>query len=279
MTNFNKNSLETTFQYVSDVRIWGQLRNCHEPIDRSAVDLLRLRLTFTAHNRSPIMQVPTDMQPLTNLNVTRNPVLLVHGLMDTRQKMGSIAKYLRGLGWEVYDIDLTPNNGATRLEILAAQVCDLVDRTFAPHQSIDLLGFSMGGIVTRYYIQRLGGIDRVQRFVTISAPHRGTIAAHFSLRPGCMQMRPDSDFMRDLNSDVDRLNSLNFTSLWTPFDLIILPPNSSELGIGTEIAVPVVAHPLMVSDRRILQLIAHALSQPIVSPTRSNSLAPKIASL
>ena len=133
--------------------------------------------------------------------------------------------------------------------------------------------------MTRYYIQRLGGIDRVQRFITISAPHRGTIAAHFSLRPGCMQMRPNSDFIRDLNSDVDRLNSLNFTSIWTPFDLIILPPTSSALGIGTEIAVPIAAHPLMISDRRILKLISDALSQPVASPIRSNSLAPKIASL
>lgn len=225
------------------------------------------------------MPIPTDMQPPTSPDVTRNPVLLVHGLTDNRQKMAAIAKYLRELGWEVFDIDLVPNNGATRLEILAKQVLDLVDRTFAPHQQIDLLGFSMGGLVTRYYIQRLGGIDRVDRFITISAPHRGTIAAHFSLRPGCMQMRPDSDFMRDLNSDVYRLNRLNFTSIWTPFDLIILPPNSSQLGIGTKIAIPVVAHPLMVSDRRILKLISNALSQPVESPIRSNSLAPKIASL
>ena len=226
-----------------------------------------------------MMQIPTAMQPPTSPNVTRNPVILVHGLMDNCQKMGVIATHLRELGWEVFDIDLVPNNGATRLEILAKQVSDLVDRTLAPHQQIDLLGFSMGGLVSRYYIQRLGGIDRVQRFITISAPHRGTIAAHFSLRPGCMQMRPDSDFMRDLNSDVDRLHRLNFTSIWTPFDLIILPPNSSELGIGTEISIPVIAHPLMVTDRRILKLIADALSQPVTSPIRANSLAPKIASL
>ena len=54
------------------------------------------------------------------------------------------------LGWEVFDIDLVPNNGDTRLELLAQQVAILVDR-IAPHQPIDLLGFSMGGLVTRYY--------------------------------------------------------------------------------------------------------------------------------
>jgi triacylglycerol lipase len=212
------------------------------------------------------------MQVTPNLNLpkrdlsNRNPILLVHGLMDTSHKMRKIASHLRGLGWKVFDIDLTPNNGSARLEILAGQVADFIDRTFDPQQSIDLLGFSMGGLVTRYYIQRLGGIDRVQRFITISAPHNGTIAAHFSMQPGCIQMRPEHEFVQDLNKDVDCLNHINFTSLWTPFDLIILPPSSSQLGIGTERTIPAIAHPLMVSDPRTLNAIVDALSQPVESP-------------
>ena len=196
----------------------------------------------------------------------RNPILLVHGLMDTSHKMRKIASHLRGLGWQVFDIDLTPNNGAVKLEILARQVADLVEQTFDPDRSIDLLGFSMGGLVTRYYLQRLGGIDRVQRFITISTPHKGTIAAHFSIQPGCVQMRPEHEFIQDLNRDVDLLNSVNFTSLWTPFDLIILPPSSSQLGIGTERTISALAHPLMVSDPRTLNAIVDALSQPVKSP-------------
>jgi triacylglycerol lipase len=199
-------------------------------------------------------------------NFDRNPILLVHGLMDTSYKMRKISSHLHHLGWQVLDIDLMPNNGDSKLEVLAKQVADSIDRTFSPDQPIDLLGFSMGGLVSRYYLQRLGGIDRVQRFISISAPNNGTIAAQFSVRPGCMQMRPNSQFMTDLNSDIDRLKSLNFTSLWTPFDMIILPPSSSQIGIGTEISMPVVAHPLMVADRRILNAITHALSQPVKSP-------------
>jgi triacylglycerol lipase len=204
------------------------------------------------------------MQVTSNFN--RNPILLVHGLMDTSYKMRKISSHLHNLGWQVFDIDLIPNNGDSRLEVLAKQVGDLIDRTFSPDQPIDLLGFSMGGLVSRYYLQRLGGIERVERFISISAPNNGTIAAQFSLRPGCMQMRPNSEFMTDLNSDVDRLKSLNFTSIWTPFDLIILPPSSSQLGIGTELSIPVLAHPLMVADERTLKAVTTALSQPVKSP-------------
>jgi triacylglycerol lipase len=199
-------------------------------------------------------------------DLTRNPVLLVHGVTDTSYKMRKIASHLRGLGWQVYSIDLTPNNGDAELEVLAQQLADLVNRTFAPHQHIDLVGFSMGGLVSRYYLQRLGGIDRVQRFISISAPHRGTLSAYFSSRPGCVQMRPDREFITDLDRDVDSLDRLNFTSIWTPFDLIILPPSSSQLGIGTEIVIPVLAHAMMVFDRRCLETIATALAQPIESP-------------
>ncbi len=64
-----------------------------------------------------------------------------------------------------------------------------------------------------------------------------------------------------------RANLLNFTSLWTPFDLIILPPSSSQLGIGAEMQIPALTHPMMVSDRRTLKAISDALSQPVKSPT------------
>jgi triacylglycerol lipase len=221
------------------------------------------------------MQTPIDFPTAQSSpdRPTRNPILLVHGLMDTSYKMRHIASHLRGLGWEVFDIDLQSNNGDTRLEILASQVAGLVNACLAKcqpdissTQHIDIIGFSMGGIVSRYYIQRLGGIDRVQRFITISSPHNGTIAANFSLKPGCRQMRQNSTFMKDLSTDIDRLKSLNFTSLWTPFDLIILPPTSSKLGIGTERSIPVIAHPLMVSDQRTFEAIVDALSQSVRSP-------------
>ncbi len=199
--------------------------------------------------------------------------------MDTSHKMRKIASYLRDLGWQVATIDLDANTGDTRLEILAQQVAKLVERTFAPDEQIDLLGFSMGGLVSRYYVQRLGGIDaalgdapqanrrqRVGRLITISTPHQGTLAANFSTRTGCRQMCPDSDFITDLNRDVEMLSRVNFTSIWTPFDLIILPPTSSQLGIGRELQIPVLTHPWMVADRRTLAAIFDALIQPIESP-------------
>src|SRR4028119_537197 len=150
----------------------------------------------------------------------RNPVLLIHGITDTIAVFQGMASYLSAQGWSVHSFNLIPNNGDLSLDQLAAQVADYVAKTFDPKQAIDVIGFSMGGMVSRYYIQRLGGIDRVQRFISISAPNNGTLTGNLSPRPGCVQMRPDSEFLRDLNRDAAMLERLNFTVIWTPFVLM-----------------------------------------------------------
>jgi triacylglycerol lipase len=196
-------------------------------------------------------------------NQQRNPVLLVHGISDTEAVFHKMAGYLRQLGWSVYTLDLVPNNGDAGLDILAKQVGDYVAATFAPEQKLDLVGFSMGGIVSRYYIQRLGGIGRVKRFITISSPHYGTVIAYGSQRPGCLQMRPNSAFLKDLNADAVMLKQLNFTSIWTNYDLMIVPANSSQMPLGREVVLPVALHPWMLKDSKCLAVVAAELAEPI----------------
>jgi triacylglycerol lipase len=196
----------------------------------------------------------------------RNPVLLVHGLYDTIAKFKELSTYLDQLGWSVHSINLKPNDGSAPLKDLAKQVADYVDQTFESGQMIDLLGFSMGGLVTRYYLQRLDGVERVKRYITISAPNNGTLTAYSLPLKGIRQMRMNSSFLQDLNQDHDQyLSKLQVTNLWTPYDLMILPAHSSKIGIGREISVPVAVHAWMPSDRRVMKIIASALSDSLES--------------
>lgn len=192
-----------------------------------------------------------------------NPVVLVHGIFDTGRVFNKMISYLTQRGWSVYDLDLIPNTGHASLDSLAQQVANFVDTTFAPEQPIDLVGFSMGGIVSRYYVQRLGGINRVQRFVTISSPHHGTWVAYCNPGFGCLQMRPESAFLQDLNQDVEMLSQINFTSIWTPYDLMIIPANSSQVPVGREVIVPAMTHAWMLTDVRSLSAVTEALTQPV----------------
>jgi triacylglycerol lipase len=202
----------------------------------------------------------------------KNPVVLIHGLHDTLAVFDQMDRYLSNLGWKIHRLNLIPNNGVTELNELALQVNNYINRTFSPEQTIDLIGFSMGGLITRYYLQRLGGLNKVQRYINISAPNQGTLMAYTLNYAGICQMRPQSSFLRDLNQDVTVLNQINLTVMWTPFDLMILPAHSSQLGIGKELKIPVLYHPWMLNDQRVLSLIKTELEQKIKTRLVNNVL-------
>jgi triacylglycerol lipase len=188
-----------------------------------------------------------------------NPVILVHGINDTSAKLRSIADRLQSLGRQVHSIDLSPNDGTALLQVSANQLQEFIDRQVPADQKFDLIGFSMGGLVSRYYMQRLGGIERVEHYITISAPHQGTFAAYFTQKPGCVQMRPDHAFIRDLQQDVQMLAQVKFTSIWTPFDLIIVPSSSSQVAVGAAVPLPIAIHPWMVEDQRCIKAVLTGL--------------------
>jgi len=198
-----------------------------------------------------------------NKKQQRNSVVLVHGIFDTCRVFDRMASYLGENGWQTYSLDLIPNNGDQSLSELAAQVADYIGNNFTPTESLDLVGFSMGGIVSRYYLQRLGGINRIQRFVSISAPNHGTVIAYFPQNLGCKQMRPRSQFLQDLNRDMVMLGEINYTCIWTPFDLMIMPASSSKMPVGEEIVLPIGMHPWMLTDSKCLKSVAKALSTPL----------------
>jgi len=197
---------------------------------------------------------------------SRNPVVLVHGFTDTTAVFRTMTTYLTNLGWSVHSFNLTPNTGACGLEKLAHQVAAYINNTFDNSQPVDLIGFSMGGIITRYYLQRLGGIQRVQRYISISAPNQGTVTAYSLPLRGIAQMRPNSPFLQDLNRDAaEQLAKINFTVIWTPFDLMIYPAASSRMSVGEEVIIPVLVHAWMKTDNRSLAAVATALKAPLKS--------------
>ncbi len=199
-----------------------------------------------------------------NPSVTRNSVVLVHGIWNTAQIFTPLKTYLETVGEtsgrSVYTLSMMPNNGDAPIEVLAQQVAQFVDASLGPQQPFDLIGFSMGGLVSRYYLQRLGGLERVETFIAISVPHYGTALAFGSDRTGVRQMRPYSPFLSDLNRDIHRLNAIRVWSFWTIFDLLILPPWSSKLTVGTTRRLNISSHNRMIQDPQGCAAIAQALS-------------------
>jgi triacylglycerol lipase len=78
-----------------------------------------------------------------------------------------------------------------------------------------------------------------------------------------MQMRPNHPFLHDLNRDIKTLDRLNFTSIWTPLDAMIVPASSSQVPVGQDVKVWVPLHSDMVSHPQSLKAVATALAEPV----------------
>lgn len=193
-------------------------------------------------------------------------VVLVHGLWNTVNIFWRLRPFLEAQGYTVYAIDLMPNNGDIGIDYQANQLETFVKHTLPNQQTFSLLGFSMGGLVSRYYLQRLGGLQRVRCFVGVAVPHYGSALAWFRWNIGGRQMRPGSSFLTDLNRDMHTLLPCQPISLWTPYDLLVLPAYHCCLPVGENQRLPVSSHNGMLRDERSLSAIAQALSPHRICP-------------
>jgi triacylglycerol lipase len=95
--------------------------------------------------------------------------------------------------------------------------------------------------------------------VTVATPHNGTILARFTHRPGAQQMRPNSSLLKELNGDLTVLQKIQFTSIWSPLDLMIVPNKSSLMPVGRMQRVMSPAHVLMPYDPQVHHAVIDAL--------------------
>ncbi|WP_110943699.1 esterase/lipase family protein [Streptomyces niger] len=81
-------------------------------------------------------------------------------------------------------------------EALAVKVSDATRA--AGSAGVHLIGYSMGGLIIRYAVQRLGLTGDPVSVTTVATPHRGTPLAYAGVGPAAQQMRVNSEFLRGL---------------------------------------------------------------------------------
>ena len=188
-------------------------------------------------------------------------VVLVHGILENGKSYKYMRSHLEKRGFTCYVPKMVPCDGRGGLENLAIHLKEDIDAHFGTKEPINIVAFSMGGLVSRYYLQNLGGAERCKQFITISSPHHGTKAGWFYPSKGAIQMRPGSQFLADLNATEDKLGKMPVTSYRTPMDLIILPPTSSVWERAENIEYPVILHPLMITSNRVIDDITRRLEK------------------
>lgn len=201
-------------------------------------------------------------------------VVLVHGIFQTQWRcFGFLRKDLEKRGIECLTPSLKPADGRAGLPVMAAQLKREIDARFGPDERLVVIGFSMGGLISRHYLQELGGAKRCDAFFTISSPHHGTEMAHLFYGEGARQMRPGSGFLRQLAKTEDRLGDIPVVSYRTPADLIILPSTSSRWDRAENLSIPCPLHPLMTFSPRVRKDILGRLA-PVATPPTTSDVEP-----
>ncbi|MFF9895678.1 MULTISPECIES: triacylglycerol lipase [Streptomyces] len=202
------------------------------------------------------------------------PVLLLHGFIDNRSVFVLLRRSLVQHGRQhVESLNYSPLTCDIRMaaELLGRHVEEICERT--GQERVDIVGHSLGGLIARYYAQRLGGDARVRTLVTLGTPHGGTrVVPLADAHPIVRQMRPGSDVVAELREPAPGCRT-QFVSFWSELDQIMDPvetacvdhpdlsaQNVRVAGVG-HLALPV--HPAVASAiRQALDLAEPAADTP-----------------
>ncbi len=157
------------------------------------------------------------------------PIVLVHGLGDNRSVFTVLRRGLRRRGFgRVSTLNYSPLTSDVRAAAarLAAEVETIAAET--GYERIHVIGHSLGGLIARYYVTRLGGDARVHTLVTLGTPHAGTHLARAWPSRLCGQLRPGSPLMRELEQPAPGCRT-RVIAYWSDLDYAVLPVEGARL--------------------------------------------------
>jgi hypothetical protein len=156
------------------------------------------------------------------------PVVLVHGLVDNRSVFTVMRRALRRRGfvsvctWNYSPLQRDVESAAKALGRHVERVCRETG-----HERVHVVGHSLGGLVARYLVQRLGGDERVESLVTLGTPHGGTRWAHVLPTPLVRQLRPGSALIRELAEPAPSCRT-RVTSIYSDLDQVVVPSTAGR---------------------------------------------------
>jgi pimeloyl-ACP methyl ester carboxylesterase len=205
------------------------------------------------------------------------PVLLLPGYGGSTSSLERLAATLRAHTGRDVRVVRAVGDGTGDLTVqakaLAATVSTLI-RGGAP--SVDVVGYSAGGVVARLWAARFGGAAQARRVITLGSPHQGTAVADLAqqLAPdrcptACRQLAPDSDLLRELPQGA--VPGPSWVSLWTTRDDVVTPPSSGRLQGAVDVELQSVCpddevrHGGLPDDPLVAGIIARAIASTSMS--------------
>lgn len=198
------------------------------------------------------------------------PVVLVPGYGGNRASLLALAARLEAAGRPTRVISL-PDGGTGDLAAQAAEI-DHTVRDLLRHDapSVDLIGYSAGGVASWLYLRTGRTAPAVRRIVTLGSPLRGAelAAAGGALVPGacpraCQELAPGSSLLEGLVNGPRP--AIPWLSVWTQNDETVTPPDSAALPGTTAVRLQSVcdgvqvSHSQLPSSRAVVGMVLRSL--------------------
>jgi triacylglycerol esterase/lipase EstA (alpha/beta hydrolase family) len=197
--------------------------------------LVAVVVSVVADRDTPVTPVAQDAQP---------PVLLVPGYGGTTSGLEVMARALRAEGRDATVVHLA-GDGTGDLNVQAGVVQAAVRRaTSGGVDSVDLVGYSAGGVTVRLWLRAYDGGSVARRIVTLGSPQHGSDLAGLAsdIAPdrcpvACRQLATDSDLLRSLNAGDETPAGPDWVSIWTTDDQISTPPETASLAGALDVPI------------------------------------------
>lgn len=236
---------------------------------RTAVRLARLPLDMAAEGVGqltgrfgralPWRSTGRDEPPLADSGI---PVLLVHGLADGASVVPPLQRGLRGCGVGPFipvGFSALRPDIRTAARALGAQVELACARSAG--RPVVVIGYSLGGLIARYYVQRLGGDAYVPLVITLATPHGGTATALLaSPHPLLRQLRPGSELLTELTEPAAGCRT-RFVAFYSDLDEAVIPAARGRID-----------HPDLKARNVLVPGVGHLtlpLHQPVIDQVRA----------
>jgi len=229
--------------------------------------------------RGPLPELPSPQDATQLPTEAKPPVVLLHGFIDNRSVFVLLRRSLAQHGRrQVESLNYSPLTCdiRTAAELLGRHIEEICERTGS--REVDIVGHSLGGLIARYYVQRLGGDLRVRTLVTLGTPHSGTAVAPLAnAHPIVRQMRPDSTVIEELTRPAPGCRT-HFVSFWSDLDHLMEPLETACIDhpdlIAQNVQVSGIGHLALPVHPAVATGIRQALDTPLSeTPTATHSTA------
>ncbi len=193
------------------------------------------------------------------MDTNKRPIFFVHGLWNNPKLFDKLIKNIKEDDFQLYRPHLPHKYGKKSLRCLARDLDSKIKELVGPEIEIDIVGFSMGGLISRLWLQNHNGFLRTKRFFSIGTPHMGTYTAQVipsSLLSGIAEMKRGSSLISQLNNDLTCLKKVECFSYFTKWDLMSFPGWQAKLSIGDSYHLPVLTHKELITNSLSLEILA-----------------------